>query len=334
MPPSSVPVSVESNPDTPSCDCLAHVYGNAVDHGERVRHYSSDMADQEWAQVRAAMPVPGWLESRGGQPEATATDRSQRVPRPAAGEDPYCGRPGPGADRSFDGGKKINGRKRHIVVDTAGLLLAVMVTAANVTDREAAQVLLARLTERFFLLKLVWADGGYTGPLADFAAKALRLALTVVKRDVTCRVSWCCPAGGWLERTFGWLMRSRRLTRGYERRTETAEAMVLWSMTMVMSRRLAKQRCEGARGVSASQPRTARRFAWTARAEPRTREPPPDREVREHRSRPAHPAASYEGAFPARLCCRTRRLMPRAGTATPIRTGTPAAIPTQRTSAR
>lgn len=69
-------------------------------------------------------------------------------------------------------------------------------------------------------------------------------------------------------------------------------------------------------------------------AEPRTREPPPGREVREHRPRPARPAVSYEGAFPGRLCCRARRLMPRAGTATPIRTGTPAAIPTQRTSAR
>ncbi|MFD4764702.1 transposase, partial [Streptomyces sp. NPDC058439] len=61
------------------------------------------------------------------------------------------------------------------MVDTMGLLLTVMVTAASVTDREAAQVLLARLHERFFRLRLVWADGGYTGPLVDFAAKVLRL---------------------------------------------------------------------------------------------------------------------------------------------------------------
>lgn len=148
----------------------------------------------------------------------------------------------PASSRGFDGGKKINGRKRHIVVDTAGLLLTVMVTAANVTDREAAQVLLTRLTRRFFLLRLVWADGGYTGPLVDFAAKALRLALTVVKRDAGLSGFVVLPRRWAVERTFGWLMRSRRLARDYERRTDTSEAMVLWSMTMVMSRRLAKQR--------------------------------------------------------------------------------------------
>ncbi|MFE0654688.1 transposase [Streptomyces sp. NPDC059534] len=73
----------------------------------------------------------------------------------------------PTSSRGFDGGKKINGRKRHIVVDTTGLLLTVMVTTANVTDREAAQVLLTRLTRRFFLLRPVWADGGYTGALVS-----------------------------------------------------------------------------------------------------------------------------------------------------------------------
>ncbi|MFI9630903.1 transposase [Streptomyces sp. NPDC052042] len=128
------------------------------------------------------------------------------------------------------------------MVDTTGLLLTVMVTAANVTDREAGQVLLARLAERFFLLRLVWADGGYTGPLVDFAAKALHLALTVVKRSADVSGFVVLPRRWVVERTFGWLMRSRRLTRDYERRTDTSEAMVLWSMTMVMSRRLAKRR--------------------------------------------------------------------------------------------
>ncbi|MEF9915660.1 transposase [Streptomyces sp. P5-A9] len=71
----------------------------------------------------------------------------------------------PASSRGFDGGKKINGRKRHIVVDTTGLLLTVRVTAASVTDREASQGLLAQLATRFFLLRRVWADGGYTGPL-------------------------------------------------------------------------------------------------------------------------------------------------------------------------
>lgn len=70
MPQSCVPLSVESNPDTPSCDCLAHAYGNTADHGERTRQYPSDMTDEESAEVRAAMPAPGWLEGRRGQPES------------------------------------------------------------------------------------------------------------------------------------------------------------------------------------------------------------------------------------------------------------------------
>ncbi|MEU9059744.1 transposase [Streptomyces sp. NPDC048430] len=116
-----------------------------------------------------------------------AREAADRDPEPTAGsidaQSVKAAASVPASSRGFDGGKKINDRKRHIVVDTTGLLLTVMVTAANVTDRERGQVLLARLAERFFLLRLVWADGGYTTPLADFAAKMLRLALTVAQRD-------------------------------------------------------------------------------------------------------------------------------------------------------
>ncbi|MFH8703881.1 transposase [Streptomyces rubrogriseus] len=85
--------------------------------------------------------------------------------------------------RGFDGGKKVNGRKRHIVVDTLGLLLVVVVTAASVTDREAGRTLLARLRERHWRITLVWADGGYTGRLVDLARDVLRIALSVVRRS-------------------------------------------------------------------------------------------------------------------------------------------------------
>ncbi|MFE4777953.1 transposase [Streptomyces sp. NPDC056713] len=84
------------------------------------------MSDAEWAVVRDAMPVPGWLEGRGGQPEGYCHRQLVDAVRyPVAG-----------------GGKKVNGRKRHIVVDTLGLVLVVMVTAASVTDRDAGQTLL------------------------------------------------------------------------------------------------------------------------------------------------------------------------------------------------
>ncbi|MBM9439942.1 IS5 family transposase [Streptomyces bryophytorum] len=148
----------------------------------------------------------------------------------------------PTATRGFDGGKKVNGRKRHIVVDTLGLLLTVVVTAASVTDREAARTLLARLRRRHWRITRVWADGGYTGQLVDFARKVLQIALTVVKRSDDTSGFTVLPKRWLVERTFAWLMRSRRLARDYERRTDSAEAMIWWSMSMVMSRRLARQR--------------------------------------------------------------------------------------------
>ena len=87
------------------------------------------------------------------------------------------------ASRGFDGGKKINGRKRHLAVDTLGLLLAVVVTAASTQDRDGACPLLAVLRERFSTITLVWADGGYAGRLVSWAAGVLRLTVTVVKRS-------------------------------------------------------------------------------------------------------------------------------------------------------
>ncbi|GAA4980833.1 IS5 family transposase [Kitasatospora paranensis] len=257
------------------------------------------MTDAEWAVVRDAMPVPAWLEGRGGQPEGYChrqlvdavrylvaggiawravpadfpawdrvyaffrrwrdnglvvefhdrlRDRVRRAvgrdPEPTAGIIDAQSVKGaasvPAASRGFDGGKKVNGRKRNIVVDTLGLLLAVMVTAASVTDREAGWTLLERLRERHWRITPVWADGGYTGRLVDLARDVLRIALTVVKRSDDATGFVVLPKRWLVERTFAWLMHSRRLARDYEMRTDTSEAMIRWSMTMVMSRRLAR----------------------------------------------------------------------------------------------
>ncbi|MFE1443775.1 IS5 family transposase [Streptomyces sp. NPDC058739] len=147
----------------------------------------------------------------------------------------------PAAARGFDGGKKINGCKRHIVVDTLGLLLAVKVTAAPVTDRDAGQAVMVRLHERHWRVTRVWADGGYTGQLVDFTREVLRVALTVVRRSDNTSGFTVLPKRWLVERTFGWLMHSRRLARDYERRTDTSEAVIRWAMSMVMSRRLARR---------------------------------------------------------------------------------------------
>lgn len=148
-----------------------------------------------------------------------------------------------GADsRGFDGGKLINGRKRHVVVDTLGLLLGVMVTAADVGDRTAAQALLERVARAHHRLALVWADGGYTGSLVEHCLATFALVLAIVKRSDDMRGFVVLPKRWIVERLFAHLMRSRRLVRDFERRTASAEAMVYWSMTMVMTRRLARSR--------------------------------------------------------------------------------------------
>ncbi|MGH3780726.1 MAG: IS5 family transposase, partial [Pseudonocardiaceae bacterium] len=146
------------------------------------------------------------------------------------------------ASRGFDAGKKINGRKRHIAVDTLGLLLVVMVTAASVQDRDGACRLLARLRERFSTITLVWADGGYAGRLVTWAAQVLALTITIVKRSDDTTGFVVMPRRWVVERTFGWLMRYRRLVRDYERRPEHHEAMVLWATVAIMTRQLDRNR--------------------------------------------------------------------------------------------
>jgi transposase len=146
-----------------------------------------------------------------------------------------------GADsRGFDGGKLVNGRKRHVVVDTLGLLLGVMVTAADAGDRAAAQVLLARVADAHHRLELVWADGGYTGSLVEHCLATFALVLAIVKRSDDMRGFVVLPKRWIVERCFAHLMQSRRLVRDVERRTSSAEAMVYWSMTLLMTRRLAR----------------------------------------------------------------------------------------------
>ncbi|MFI7503294.1 transposase [Streptomyces sp. NPDC049687] len=135
--------------------------------------------------------------------------------------------------------RKINGRKRHLLTDTLGLLLAVLVTPASTTDRDAARILLPAAKKHFRRLVRVWADGGYTGHLTDWTLQHLGLVLDIVRRSDDVQGFQVLPRRWVVERSFAWLLRSRRLVRDYERRTDTSESVILWSMTMLMSRRLA-----------------------------------------------------------------------------------------------
>jgi putative transposase len=146
-----------------------------------------------------------------------------------------------GVIKGDDGGKQVKGRKRHLLVDTLGLLLAIYVTPANTSDQEGARRLLAGPQPLVPRLEHIWADSAYRG-------KA--------------RATWCDIMGGWhleiitrhpqvegfvvrpwcwiVERTLGWLGRQRRLSKDYERKVQTSETLLQLAMIRLMMRRLAK----------------------------------------------------------------------------------------------
>ena len=140
----------------------------------------------------------------------------------------------------YHGGKKITGRGRHLAVDTEGWLLALAVTAASVSDKAGAKILIIKLFDAFSTLKIMWADTGYNGkPLARYAQAAAAITVEVVAR--TSPHSFQVLRRRWVvERTFGWLMRYRRLARDYERTTANSEAMIYWATVIIMTRRLAR----------------------------------------------------------------------------------------------
>ena len=146
--------------------------------------------------------------------------------------------------RGYDAGKKISGTKRHIAVDTLGLLLTVLVTAASVQDRDAAKPLLWNLRRAFPSVRLAWADGGYAGKLVTWAATRLRpkLTLEIVKRPDDLHTFQALPRRWVVERTLSWITRHRRTVRDYERLPAHHETYIYWAMIMVMTRRLARQR--------------------------------------------------------------------------------------------
>jgi transposase len=143
--------------------------------------------------------------------------------------------------RGYDAGKKINGTKRHIAVDTLGLLLTVLVTAASVQDRDAARPLLFNLRRAFPSIKLTWADGGYAGKLLPWAKTWLRLTVEIVKRPDDLHTFKVLPRRWVVERTLSWITRHRRTVRDYERLAAHHETYVYWAMIIVMTRRLARQ---------------------------------------------------------------------------------------------
>ena len=143
------------------------------------------------------------------------------------------------ATRGYDAGKKVNGRKRHLVVDTLGLLVVVLVTAASVQDRDGGVRVLDRAKTAMPSLVLIWADAAYSRRVQDFAACALRIAVQVVAKLVGQSEFVPLPRRWVVERTHAWITGHRRMSRDYERLPAHSEAMIKWAMIGLMTRRLA-----------------------------------------------------------------------------------------------
>jgi putative transposase len=173
-----------------------------------------------------------------------------------------------GNERGFDPGKKVEGRKRHLLVDTEGLVLEARVHSAKVPDEDGIRLLLDPVRDRLLRLSHLWVDAGYQGRGRRWAEEVLGMSVEVVRKPPKPvpekvakvwaeewakedqKVDWqrLMPLRGFrvlprrwvVERTFSWLGQNRRLSKDYERLPESSEAFIYAAMTRIMARRLAR----------------------------------------------------------------------------------------------
>ena len=145
-----------------------------------------------------------------------------------------------GGERGYDAGKKVSGRKRHLVVDTLGLVLAVVVHSASIQDYDGARTVIAKLKEKYKRLKVIFADSAYgRNGLPEWTKSTFGWLLQTVLRPVGVKGFVILPKRWIVERTLAWITRCRRHSKDYERNPASSEAMIQISMINLMSRRLA-----------------------------------------------------------------------------------------------
>jgi putative transposase len=199
-------------------------------HWKTVYTYFRDWRhDGSWERMNAALRTELRIaDGREPEPSAAILD-SQSVKTTET----------PGV-RGYDAAKKVNGRKRHILVDTMGLLLIVIVHTANIQDRDGAKLVLEQVKGTFSRLELIWADAGYSGKLVDWVNSVCGWTLDIIRRSDDIKGFQVLPRRWVVERTFGWLGRYRRLSKDYEGLTESSQAFVYAAMIHIMIRRLSR----------------------------------------------------------------------------------------------
>lgn len=146
-----------------------------------------------------------------------------------------------GGIRGFDAGKKINGRKRHIVVDTLGLMVGLVIHSAGIQDRDGAPGVLKTILKRWPWLRHIFADGGYAGPkLKGRLEKVGKFTLEIVKRSDHAEGFELLPRRWVVERTFAWLGRCRRLAKDFEKTISSSEAWIYIASVRYLTRRIAR----------------------------------------------------------------------------------------------
>ncbi len=169
------------------------------------------------------------LEGRAASPTAGVIDSQSAKTSESGG---VCG---------YDAGKKIKGRKRHIVTDTLGLLVGLVVHAAGIQDRDGAPMVLKAVRARWPWLRHIFADGGYAGPKLNAVLRRLGdWTIEIVRRSDKAKGFEVLPRRWVVERTFAWLGRCRRLAKEWEKSIASAEAWVYVAHIRLLSRRLAK----------------------------------------------------------------------------------------------
>jgi putative transposase len=146
-----------------------------------------------------------------------------------------------GGPRGYDAGKKIMGRKRHLLVDVLGLVLAILVLPANIQDRDGGWKVLEAAHQMYSSLTKVWADGAYAGEFVQRARKELNIDVEIVNKPPNTHTFRVLPRRWVVERTFGWMNRERRLSKDYERLPSTTEAFIHITMVRLMARRLTRR---------------------------------------------------------------------------------------------